>query len=48
METNVLPFLSTQKRQGGAGGGEVKEEETVGILQGTLTLPSHLQGLDAC
>ena len=41
METDVLPFLSTQKRQGGgAGGGEVK-----GILQGTFDLAQSFAGL---
>ena len=46
VETNVLPLLSTQKRQGGgAGGGEGKEEETVGILQGTFDIAQSFAGL---
>ena len=49
LETEVLPLLSTQKRQaGGREGGEVKEEESFGFFTHLNPLPSHLQGLDAC
>ena len=49
METNVLPFLSTQKRpRGGQGEEKLRKKKQLGFFKGLLTLPSHLQGLDAC